>query len=165
MKTYVKNIILYLVALLGLISFIALFSNPLKLYDSVNKTWNVYNVNAYVGEVIEGKRTYYGTIVPIFGFVIPLALAIAIIIESFKPSWLKKMRRINTIFAVLFFISAILVLLTKEMFINVNDFNDTSILKNGTGPIFSAVCSTIAGILLLVVTWIPSRTPVQFIEK
>lgn len=165
MRTYVKNILLYIAALLGLLAFVALFSNALQSYDSVKDSWFTFNVKTYLGESIGNEKIYQGAVLPIFGFIIPLLLAIALIIESFHPSWLKSIKVINTIFAILFFVSAIMVLLTKEIFLNTNDLGDTTLIRNGFGPIFSACCSLVAAILVLLVTWIPSTTPMKFIEK
>lgn len=165
MKPYVKNILCYLVALLGLLAFISMFSSPLKSFDDIKGTWNVFNVRAYLGETSGGKTIYKGTIVPVFGFVIPLVCAIILIIESFKPSWGKNIKGINTFMAVIFLFCALAVLLTKELFLYVNDYVETDNLRNGSGPIFSALCSTAASIILLLVTWFPSKTPIKFIEK
>lgn len=165
MKRYVKNILIYLAALLGVFAFIGLFSSPLKSFDSIKGTWSVLNVKAYLGETEDGVVVYKGTIAPIFGFIIPILISIALIIESFQPSWNKKISAINTILAILFFMSAILVLLTKELFLNVNGFGDTMQIKNGGGPIFSSICSALAGCLLLVVTYVPSSKQINFIEK
>lgn len=165
MRPYVKNILLYIAALLGLLAFIALFSNALQSYDSVKDSWSSCNVRAYLGESIGNEQVYKGAVLPIFGFIIPLLIAIALIIESFHPSWLKNIKVINTIFAVLFFTSAILVLLTKEVFLDANELGDTTLLRNGSGPIFSACCSSVAAILVLLVTWVPSTTTIKFIEK
>lgn len=161
MKTYVKNILLYLVALLGLLAFIALFSNPLQSYDEIKGTWSIITLRAYLGDNV----SYKGAGLPVVGFVIPLVLAIVVIIESFKSKWLARLKVINTFIAVLFFISAVLVLLTKECFLSVNDLGETQLLRNGGGPIFSAVCSSLAGALCLFVSWFPSKSSIQFIEK
>lgn len=165
MKRYVKNILIYIAALLGVFAFIGLFSSPLRSYDSIRGTWAVLNVKAYLGEVEDGITVIKGTVAPIFGFIIPMLISIALIIESFQPSWNKKISAINTIFAILYFMSAVLVLLTKELFLNVNNLGDTYQLKNGGGPIFSSICSCIAGCLLLVVTYVPSSKQINFIEK
>lgn len=165
MKPYVKNILCYLVALLGLLAFIAMFSSPLQSYDPIKDTWYTFNVKAFLGETTAGKVTYKGTIVPIFGFIIPLICSIALIIESFKPSWGKNIKAINTFMAILFFASAILVLLTKELFLYVNNYDETDIIRNGSGPIFSAICSGLSVLILLFVTWFPSKTGIKFIEK
>ena len=165
MKRYVKNILIYLAALLGVFAFIGLFSSPLRSYDSIKDTWSVLNVKAYLGQTEDGITVYKGTIAPIFGFIIPILISIALIIESFQPSWNKKISAINTIFALLYFMSAVLVLLTKELFLSVNELGDTMQLKNGGGPIFSSICSAIAGCLLVVVTYVPSSKQINFIEK
>lgn len=165
MKKYAKNIVLYLAALCGLLAFIGLFTNALKLYDSIKDSWSIYNVKAYIGESVDGNVVYRGAIIPIFGFVLPLLLSIILIIESFKAKWVGKLKKINTTIAVLYFLSGILVLLTKDVFLSVNKLGETLYLRNGSGPIFSAICSWIAAILLLLVTWIPSHTEVEFIER
>ena len=165
MKNYVRNILLYLVTLLGILSFIAMFSNCLQIYDSVKCKWTNYNVRVYLGVNVEGTWIYRGAVLPIFGFVFPLLCGIVLIIESFHQDWLAKIKFINTILATIIFISAILVLLTKEIFLNVNNLGETNLLRNGSGPIFSAICSWVAAILLLFVTWLPSHTEVEFIER
>lgn len=161
MKTYVKNILLYLVALLGLIAFIALFSNAIESYDDVKDSWSAIHVQAYVGD----STSYKGAVLPVFGFIIPLVLSIILIIESFKPTWSVHIKVINTIIALLFFCSAVLVLLTKDCFLSVNDLGETTELRNGSGPIISAVCSCIGGILTLFVSFFPLKTSIKFIEK
>ena len=104
MKKYAKNIVLYLAALCGLLAFAGMFTNSLKIYDSIKDSWSIYNVKAYIGESINGHVVYKGAIIPIFGFVLPLLLSIALIIESFKAKWVGKLKKINTSFAVLYFI-------------------------------------------------------------
>lgn len=165
MKSYVKNILLYLVALLGVISFIAMFSTSLESYDSVKGTWNTYNVHPYLGESFNGNTIYKGALLPVFGYIFPLILGIVLIIESFQKKWVNKLRLINTIFAIIFLLSSLLVLLTKEMFLNVNGYEQTDLIRNGSGPIFASICSAIAAIVLLFVTWIPIKSEMQFIEK
>lgn len=165
MKRYVKNILIYLAALMGVFAFIGLFSSPLRSYDAIKDAWSVLNVKAYIGSTEKDVVVYKGTIAPIFGFVLPMLISIALIIESFQPSWNKKISAINTIFALFYFMSAVLVLLTKELFLSVNEFGDTYQIRNGVGPIFSSICSAIAGCLLLVVTYVPSSKQINFIEK
>ena len=170
MKKYMNNILIYIAALFGIIAFVGLFASPLQSFNSIKGTWSAYNVRAYMGETIkQGEETvkvYKGVIAPIFGFVIPLMMSIILIIESFKPAWNAKIAAINTIIALLFFTSAVLVLLTKELFLNANHLGDTNTIRNGGGPVSSAICSTLAGIILLVVTWMPrKRKELDYIEK
>ena len=165
-----NNILIYIAALFGVIAFVGLFATPLQSFNSIKGTWQAYSVKAYLGETIkqngETIKVYNGTIAPIFGFIVPFLMAIVLIIESFKPTWNAKIAAINTIIALLFFASAVLVLLTKELFLEANDFGETTILRNGGGPLTSAICSTIAGIILLVVTWMPrKRKELDYIEK
>ena len=165
-----NNILIYIAALFGIIAFIGLFASPLQSFNSLSGTWSAYNVKAYLGETVKsGDETitvYSGTVAPIFGFVVPFLMAIILIIESFKPAWNAKIAAINTIIALLFFASAVLVLLTKELFLKANNLGDTGTLRNGGGPVTSAICSTLAGIILLVVTWMPRKTKeVEYIEK
>ena len=171
MKKYMNNILIYMAALFGIVAFIGLFASPLQSYNSIKGVWSAYNVKAYLGETVttqagETIKVYKGTIAPIFGFIFPLLMAIILIIESFKPAWNAKIAAINTIIALLFFTSAVLVLLTKELFLKANNYGDTLIIRNGGGPILSAVCSTLAGIILLVVTWMPrKKKELDYIEK
>lgn len=165
MKRYVSNVLIYLSALFGLIAFIGLFASPLKIFDEINHSWTVYSVRAYLGETNGGNVAYKGTFLPVIGFVLPLIISIILIIESFQPSWNKKLKVINTVLAIVFFISAILVLLTRETFLKVNELGDTDLLRNGSGPIMSAVFSFCAGILVLVVAWFPNQGELKFIEK
>lgn len=164
MKRYVSNVLIYLAALFGLIAFIGLFSSPLKIYNEIQGSWTVYGVKAYLGETSGGIEAYKGTFVPVIGFVLPLIISITLIIETFQPSWNKKLSIINTLFAVLYFVSAILVLLTKEMFLKVNDLGDTLLLRNGAGPIMAAIMCFLSGIILLVIAWFPHQE-IKFIEK
>ena len=166
MKKYMNNILIYIAALLGIIAFIGLFASPLQTYNSIKGTWSAYNVKAYLGETTNGVVVYKGTIAPIFGFVFPFLMAIVLIIESFRPAWNAKLAAINTVFALLFFASAVLVLLTKELFLSANNFGDTTVLRNGGGPVSSAICSGAAGVILLFVAWAPrKRKEIDFIEK
>lgn len=165
MKQYVRNILIYSVALLAILAFIMLFSNSLKFYDSINDSWVEYKVNAYTGDNINGETIYKGSIIPIFGFVLPLAISIALIVESFKKSWLSGIKVINTVLAVLLFLCVLAVLLTKELFLTVNDLGTTNLLKNGTGPVISAIASACAGIILLFATWLPFKSDIKFIER
>ena len=170
MKKYMNNILIYIAAFFGIIAFIGLFASPLQSYDSIKDVWSAYNVKAYLGETVkQGETTihvYKGTIAPIFGFIVPLLMAIILIIESFKPAWNAKIAAINTVIALLFFASAVLVLLTKELFLEANNFGDSVTIRNGGGPFTSAICSTLAGIILLVVTWMPrKKKELDYIEK
>lgn len=161
MRQYVRNIFIYLVALLAIISFISMFSSALYIYDSIKGTWAIYKVKAYIGE----QGVYKGSILPVFGFVLPLVIAIVLIVESFKKSWSGNLKVINTILAIILFLCVLLVLLTKELFLSVNGFGDTVILKNGSGPIVSAITSFCGGILLLLASWLPFKTDIKFIDR
>ena len=152
-------------ALCGIIAFVGLFSSPLQIHNAIDNTWSIYNVKAYLGEVNDGVTVYKGTIGPIFGFILPLVMAIFLILESFRPKLNSKLTAINTMFAVLFFLSAVVVLLTKELFLRINELGDSVDIRNGTGPILSACCSTVAGIILLIVCWVPGITGIDFIQK
>ena len=170
MKKYMNNILIYIAALFGIIAFVGLFASPIQSYNAIKGTWSAYSVKAYLGESVkqgdEVIQVYKGTIGPIFGFVVPLLMAIILIIESFKPAWNAKIAAINTIIALLFFASAVLVLLTKELFLAANNLGDTTTIRNGGGPVSSAICSTLAGIILLVVTWMPrKKKELDYIEK
>lgn len=165
MKRYVKNILIYLAALFGIVAFLGLFSSPLKSYDAIKDTWSVYNVRAYLGETEGEYVVYKGTFVPIIGFVVPLLVSIILIIESFQPGWSKKLTIINSGLAMLYFVSAILVLLTKELFLQANNLGDTLYIRNGGGPIFSAIFAGLAGIILIIVSWVPKDKNIDFIEK
>ena len=165
MRKYLSNVIIYIAALCGIIAFVGLFSSPLQIYNDISGTWSVYNVKAYLGEVNDGVTVYRGTIGPIFGFVMPLIMAVFLILESFRPKLNSKLTAINTMFAVLFFISAVMVLLTKELYLRVNELGNSVDIRNGTGPILSASCSTLAGILLLIVSWVPGIKSIDFIKK
>ena len=165
MKRYLSNILIYVAALFGVIAFIGLFACPLQHYDSIKDTWSNYNVKAYLGVVQSGVKVYKGTFVPIIGYVLPLLMSIFLIIESFKPSLSGKLTLINTLFAVLYFISAILVLLTKELWLNANNFGTTNEIRNGSGPIMASILSCLAGIILLIVTYMPGRKEIDFIDR
>ena len=165
MKKYLSNILIYLAALLGIVAFISLFATPLQSYNEIQGTWATYNVKAYLGEKSAGVQIYNGSFLPVIGFIIPFLMSIFLIIESFKPELSGRLAIINTIFAILYFISAVLVLLTKEMFLSANDFGETVYIRNGVGPISSAICSFTAGVILLFVAWMPSRKKIDFIEK
>lgn len=165
MRQYVRNIIIYLAALFAIIAFIALFANSLKIYDSINGTWINYRVNAYLGEKSGGYVVYKGTIIPVFGFVIPLVIAIFLIVESFKQKWSANLKVINTVLAIILFLCVLCVLLTKELFLSINYFGESNLLRNGAGPIVSAISSACGAILLLFATWLPFKTDIKFIER
>lgn len=165
MRSYVKNILIYVVALLGLIAFIGLFSNSLEIFDKIKGSWSSYKVNAFLGEEVNGVRIYKGATLPIFGFVFPLLIAILLIVESFRHSWSGYVKVINTIVSIILFVSALFVLLTKEIFLNTNGLGESVIIRNGLGPIISAVCSFVGGVLLLFTTFFPLKQDMKFIEK
>ncbi len=166
MRQYARNILIYLVALLAIIAFISLFSNSLSNYDSVRDSWSAYKVNAYIGEKTEtGAVIYKGTIIPVFGFVLPLAIAIVLFLESFKKSWSGSLKVLNTALAVILFLCVLCVLLTKELFLSINGLGESTTLRNGAGPIVSAISSSIAGILLLFATWLPFKSDIKFIDR
>ena len=166
MKKYMNNILIYIAALLGIVAFIGLFASPLQSYNSIKGTWSAYSVKAYLGETTNGITVYKGTIAPIFGFIFPFIMSIILIIESFRPAWNAKLAAINTVLALLYFASAVLVLLTKELFLTANNLGDTTVLRNGGGPLSSAICSGSAGVILLFVAWAPrKRKEIDFIEK
>ena len=163
MKNYLSNVLIYVAALCGIIAFIGLFATPLQSFDSIHGTWSSYNIRAYLGD---GKiGAYKGTVFPIFGYIIPLLMSIFLIVESFKPSLDKRVAFINTVLAILYFFSAILVLLTKELWLKANDLGETDLIRNGWGPIMAAISSCAAGILLLIVSWMPGRRKkINYIE-
>ncbi len=165
MRQYVRNILIYLVALLCIICFIGLFANSLQIYDEINQDWVPYSVNAYIGEKVNGAKAYSGSIIPIFGFVFPLAIAIVLIVESFKKSWSGYLKAINTGFAVILFLCVIDVLLTKEQFLNVNGLGETLIIRNGAGPRMCAFCAMFGCILLLFASWLPFKNDIKFIDR
>ena len=171
MKKYMNNILIYIAALLGLIAFIGLFATPLQIYSPIKGTWATFNVKAYLGETVKDSagemyENCKGTIAPIFGFILPFLMSIILIIESFRPEWSAKLAVINTILALLFFACAILVLLTKELWLAANGYGDTILIRNGGGPVSSAICSGAAGVILLVVSWMPrKKKEIDFIEK
>lgn len=161
MKQYFRNILIYLVALLAIIAFISVFSNAIEIYDSVRDTWVNYKVNCYIGK----EGVYKGTIIPVFGFAFPLVIAFVLIVESFKKSWSGNLNIINTVLAVILLLCAVCVLLTKELFLTVNNLGESVALRNGQGPIVSAIASFIGAILLLLATWLPFKTDIKFIER
>ena len=166
MKKYLSNILIYVAALFGIVAFIGLFSTPLQIYDTVKGVWSPYVVKAYTGETVNGMVTNKGTFVPVIGFILSLLMSIFLIIESFKPNLAARLTVINTIVGILFFMCAVLVLLTKDLFLMANNYGDSPYHRNGPGPIMSAICSSIAGTLLLIVTWLPGRRKkIDFIEE
>lgn len=165
MRQYLRNIIIYLAALFAIIAFIALFANSLEIYDSINDSWVNYKVNAYLGEKTSDYVVYKGTIIPVFGFTIPLVIAIVLIVESFKQKWSANLKVLNTVFAIILFLCVLCVLLTKELFLSINFFNESELLRNGAGPTVSAIASTCGAILLLFATWLPFKSDIKFIER
>lgn len=163
MKNYISNVLIYVAALCGIIAFIGLFASPLQSFNDIQKTWSAYNVSAYFGDLKNGA--YKGAILPIFGYILPLLMSIFLIIESFKPSLDNRLTVINTILAVLFIISAVLVLLTKELWLQANHLGETTLIRNGTGPIMASILSTVAGIILLIVTYSRINKRIDYIEK
>ena len=169
MKNYLSNILIYIAALCGIIAFAGLFATPLMIQDTIKGTWSAYNVKAYLGEkaVFDSGtvQIYKGTWFPIVGYVLPLLMSIFLIVESFKPSLDSKLAIINTVLAILYFFCAVSVLLTKELWLNVNNYEDVGIIRNGLGPIMSGVLSFLAGVIILIVTWMPGRKKIDYIEK
>ena len=165
MRQYVRNIIIYLAALFAIIAFISLFANSIKIYDAINDSWVNYKVNAYLGEEVEGVSVYKGSIIPIFGFVIPLIIAIVLIVESFKQKWSGSLKVLNTVLAIILCLCSICVLLTKELFLSVNNLGESTILRNGSGPILSSIASLCGAILLLFAIWLPFKSDIKFIER
>ena len=161
MKKYMSNVLIYVAALCGIIAFIGLFASPLQIRNE-HGGWSAYNLAVYLGDT-KGK-VYKGVVLPIFGYIIPLLLSIFLIIESFKPALNNRITIINTLLAILYFASSVLVLLTKEQWLKVNDFGDSLAIRNGAGPIMTAILSCLAGILLLIVTWVPSRKQLDYID-
>ena len=92
-------------------------------------------------------------------------MSIFLIVESFKPSLDSKLAIINTILAILYFFCAVSVLLTKELWLSKNDYGEVYFIRNGLGPIMSGILSSLAGIILLIVTWMPGRKKIDYIEK
>ena len=169
MKNYLSNILIYIAALCGIIAFAGLFATPLMIQDTIKGTWSAYNIKVYLGEketinseVIEISK---GTWFPIIGYVLPLLMSIFLIVESFKPSLDSKLAIINTVLAILYFFCAVSVLLTKELWLMKNDKGEVDIVRNGLGPIMSGTLSFLAGVILLIVTWMPGRKKIDYIEK
>ena len=165
MKRYLSNILIYIAALFGIVAFTGLFASPLSILDQIKGTWSSYNVKAYLGEVQNGVKVYKGTFTPVIGFLLPFVMSIFLIIESFRPKLRPKLKIINTLLSILYFASAVLVLLTKELWLTINNYGDALIIRNGVGPIMSAILSTLSGILLTIVTWVPGQKEIDFIDK
>lgn len=166
MRQYVRNILIYLVALLCIIAFIALFSNSLEIFDEVKGTWNIYKVNAYLGyKTTTSGVIYKGATGPIFGYIIPLLIGIVLIVESFKKSWSGYLKVMNTVFAVILFFCVLFVLLTKEIFLDTNSLGQTPIIRNGVGPRLCAASVAIGAIILLFATWFPWKADLHFIDR
>ena len=162
MKKYISNVLIYLAALCGIIAFIGLFASPLQIFNE-HGGWSAYNVGVYFGD--QKASVYKGVVLPIFGYILPFLMSIFLIIESFKPSLNNRLTVINTLLAILYFASAVLVLLTKELWLVANGFGETTLIRNGAGPIMAAILSSVAGALLLVVTWVPSRKQIDYIDS
>lgn len=162
MRRYLSNILIYIAALCGIIAFIGLFASPLLIFNE-HGGWSAYNVGVYFAET--GTSVYKPVTLPIFGYIVPFLISIFLIIESFKPELEARLTVINTVLAILYFFSAILVLLTKELWLVANDYGETTIIRNGSGPIMAATLTCLAAILLLVVTYLPSKTKIDYIDK
>jgi len=163
MKNYISNVLIYIAALCGIVAFIGIFATPLQSYNEIHNSWSSYNVGAYFGDTKNGG--YQGTIAPVFGYIIPLLMSIFLIIESFKPSLDNRLAIINTILAIFYFACAVLVLLTKELWLDANDLGNTVNIRNGAGPTMAAILSSCAGVILLIVSWMPGRKKIDYIEK
>ena len=163
MKNYLSNVLIYIAALCGIISFIGLFASPLQSLDEIHNSWSAMNVSAYFGDL--KNNSYKGAVLPIFGYILPLLMSIFLIIESFKPSLDNRLTIINTVLAIMYFISAVLVLLTKELWLQANHLGETNYIRNGFGPVMAAVLSTLAGLILLFVTYFPTHKKIDYIEK
>lgn len=162
MKKYMSNVLIYVAALCGIIAFIGLFASPLQIQNE-HGGWSAYNLGVYFGDT-KGS-VYKGVVLPIFGYIVPLLMSIFLIVESFKPQLDNRLTIINTFLAILYFASAILVLLTKELWLVKNDFGEMVSIRNGAGPIMAAILSFLAGVLLLIVTWVPSRKKIDYIDS
>ena len=162
MKKYMSNVLIYVAALCGIIAFIGLFASPLQIINEHEK-WSAYNVGVYFGD--PKANVYKGVVLPVFGYILPFLMSIFLIVESFKPQLDRHLTIINTILAILYFASAVLVLLTKELWLQKNGFGETTLIRNGAGPIMAAILSCAAGIILLIVTWVPSRKQIDYIDS
>ena len=161
MKKYMSNVLIYIAALCGILAFVGLFASPLQIVNE-HGGWSAYNIAVYLGDT-KGS-VYKGVMLPIFGYIIPFLVSIFLIIESFKPELDNRLTVINTFLAIIYFASAVLVLLTKELWLKANDLGETTIIRNGAGPLMAAILSSLAGILLLIVTWVPSRKQIDYID-
>ena len=162
MKKYMSNVLIYVAALCGIIAFIGLFASPLQIINE-HGGWSAYNVGVYLGDT--KGNVYKGIVLPVFGYIIPFLMSIFLIIESFKPSLDNRLTVINTIIAIFYFASAVLVLLTKELWLMKNGFGEATYIRNGAGPLMASILSFVAGILLLIVTWVPSRKKIDYIDS
>ena len=161
MRKYMSNVLIYVAALCGIIAFIGLFASPLQIQNGQGG-WAAYNVSVYLGDT-KGS-VYKGVVLPIFGYIVPFLMSIFLIIESFKPELDNRLPIINTLLAILYFLSAVVVLLTKELWLQANGFGEMTEIRNGAGPIMAAILSFCAGALLLIVTWVPSRKQIDYID-
>ena len=162
MKKYMSNVLIYVAALCGIIAFIGLFASPLQIYNE-HHGWSAYNVGVYFGD--PKASVYKGVFLPVLGYILPFLMSIFLIIESFKPSLDNRITIINTILAILYFASAVLVLLTKELWLQANGFGESVEIRNGGGPIMASILSFAAGVILLIVTWVPSRKNLDYIDS
>ena len=161
-RKYFSNVLIYVAALCGIIAFIGLFASPLQIQNE-HGGWSAYNVGVYFGD--PKASVYKGVALPIFGYIVPFLMSIFLIVESFKPSLDNRITIINTLLAILYFASAVVVLLTKELWLQANGFGETTYIRNGAGPIMAAILSFLAGALLLIVTWVPSRKIIDYIDS
>ena len=157
-----SNVLIYVAALCGIIAFIGLFASPLQILNE-HGGWSAYNVSVYFGD--PKSNVYKGVALPVFGYILPFLMSIFLIIESFKPQLDNRLSIINTILAILYFASAILVLLTKELWLVKNNAGEMVEIRNGAGPIMAAILSCMAGIILLIVTWAPGRKQIDYIDS
>lgn len=162
MRKYMSNVLIYVAALCGIIAFIGLFASPLQIQNE-HGGWSAYNLGVYFGDV-KGS-VYKGVFLPIVGYILPFLMSIFLIIESFKPELDNRLSVINTLLAILYFLSAVVVLLTKELWLQANGFGEMTQIRNGAGPIMAAILSFSAGVLLLIVTWVPSRKKIDYIDS
>ena len=161
MKKYMSNVLIYIAALCGVLAFIGLFASPLQIQNE-HGGWSAYNIAVYLGDT--KGNVYKGVVLPIFGYIVPLLVSIFLIIESFKPELDNRLTIINTFLAIIYFASAVIVLLTKELWLKANDLGDPTMIRNGAGPVMAAILSCLAGVLLLIVTWVPSRKQIDYID-
>ena len=162
MRKYMSNVLIYVAALCGIIAFIGLFASPLQIQNE-HGGWSAYNVGVYFGDT-KGS-VYKGVFLPILGYIFPFLMSIFLIIESFKPELNNRITIINTLLAILYFLSAVVVLLTKELWLQKNGFGEMTEIRNGAGPLMASILSFCAGTLLLIVTWVPSRKQIDYIDS